>query len=432
MLKYATLATLSSVYAAKWAYDMENHDQAWGTDFCVGEQQSPIDITHYDHIEQWQNDDVVGAYDLAACINKALVSGETVLTNNYAGNNWDSDQHAFQYNFSPEPNCNGHKVAQFHFHFSSSEHTINGMNKFAEVHYVTYSDKFDGLLPAVLDNKPGNLAVLGWFIEQSDNVGEANDIMSAMIDDFNNAPTDCGDKQCGSYDGSVSGMLQPDSYLMDGEDKRNGYYRYDGGLTTPACFEVVTWTVFNDPIYISQENVDAIMQWKEGYFIGNNRFTQPLFDRQITWFGNPDNKKDLWVEQSEYEHEEAHHFRLIDDHKIHWNRSGMCLDVSENGYNLVIRSDCKTNWGVRNRNQLVDKDTGKCVVTKGKGQIVKVVMDKCRGADSQWFFDSDNGNVVSASAKGNKCLVGQKNGRVYFGYCQSLNGSNTDAQFGDE
>ena len=33
------------------------------------------------------------------------------------------------------------------------------------------------------------------------------------------------------------------------------FFRYEGSLTTPNCNEAITWNVFQDPIYISQDQV---------------------------------------------------------------------------------------------------------------------------------------------------------------------------------
>ena len=37
------------------------------------------------------------------------------------------------------------------------------------------------------------------------------------------------------------------------------FYRYNGSLTTPNCYESVTWTVFSDPIQVSSAQVRNIM-----------------------------------------------------------------------------------------------------------------------------------------------------------------------------
>ena len=38
------------------------------------------------------------------------------------------------------------------------------------------------------------------------------------------------------------------------------YFRYNGSLTTPGCFESVLWTVFHEPQYISHRQVYIILK----------------------------------------------------------------------------------------------------------------------------------------------------------------------------
>jgi len=68
------------------------------------------------------------------------------------------------------------------------------------------------------------------------------------------------------------------------------YYRYLGSLTTPACFESVTWTVFNRVIFISERQAEILSTSTYEYkkdaeknrVIENNfRPIQPLNGRRV-------------------------------------------------------------------------------------------------------------------------------------------------------
>ena len=43
--------------------------------------------------------------------------------------------------------------------------------------------------------------------------------------------------------------------LIPDEVARGGFYRYNGSLTTPPCYETATWNVMKKPIYFSMEEV---------------------------------------------------------------------------------------------------------------------------------------------------------------------------------
>jgi hypothetical protein len=52
------------------------------------------------------------------------------------------------------------------------------------------------------------------------------------------------------------------------------FFRYQGSLTTPGCYEAVTWTVFETPILISDRQV------KKGHWMISN------MDLWISYFYN--------------------------------------------------------------------------------------------------------------------------------------------------
>ena len=51
----------------------------------------------------------------------------------------------------------------------------------------------------------------------------------------------------------------------------------DGSLTTPPCTEEVKWSIFEQPIEMSKEQIIAFQQ----IFEDNHRPVQPLNDREI-------------------------------------------------------------------------------------------------------------------------------------------------------
>ena len=59
--------------------------------------------------------------------------------------------------------------------------------------------------------------------------------------------------------------------------KQNGYYAFDGSLTTPPCNENVQWVVFVNPIQISKKQIETF----QAVLHHNARNVQPLGDRVI-------------------------------------------------------------------------------------------------------------------------------------------------------
>lgn len=61
------------------------------------------------------------------------------------------------------------------------------------------------------------------------------------------------------------------------------YYRYWGSLTTPGCNEIVQWTVFTKPVYITRRQKYALQSWTNTVRY-NNRATQEVNSRDVWYY----------------------------------------------------------------------------------------------------------------------------------------------------
>uniref|UniRef100_A0A667ZJ80 Carbonic anhydrase n=1 Tax=Myripristis murdjan TaxID=586833 RepID=A0A667ZJ80_9TELE len=148
-----------------------------------------------------------------------------------------------------------YKAVQFHLHWGKnggpgSEHTIDGEQFPMELHIVHMKERYTNLSVALSD--PYGVAVLGFFYEVNISIFLPTRILSLDI------------------------KLSPQNLT--------NYYRYKGSLTTPGCTESVVWTVFENTIPLSREQLRAFseLQFQDGkQMVDTFRPVQPLNGRLV-------------------------------------------------------------------------------------------------------------------------------------------------------
>jgi carbonic anhydrase len=139
-------------------------------------------------------------------------------------------------------------LVQFHFH-TPSEHLLDGVTYPMEMHLVHTEH-----------DHPERLLVVGVLFKE----GEANGLLGTLL---GNVPRRSGE----SLDADV--LLDARAVVKDGE----GYYHYDGSLTTPPYTEAVTWLVLDQAHDASVEQIEALNRIE-----GNNaRHIQELRARLV-------------------------------------------------------------------------------------------------------------------------------------------------------
>jgi carbonic anhydrase len=142
-------------------------------------------------------------------------------------------------------------LQQFHFH-TVSEHRLNGEEFPMELHLVHQASD-------------GGQLVIGVFIK----AGHQNRELQKIFRDLPADPTQT----------RMINHFDLDELIPHDKDT----YRYTGSLTTPPFTEGVHWIVYDQPIEMSQGQIDA---FKKLFPNGNSREPQPVNDRPIVSDGD--------------------------------------------------------------------------------------------------------------------------------------------------
>jgi len=250
-----------------WSYaDKDN----WGTlfpNFCSGQSQSPVALDRFN-----------SEYDIIFPI--TFSNYNTAPTKQTASNNGHTVTVTFEAASLPAiakgslPNKGPYNLAQYHLHWGAdetkgSEHTINSVRYPMELHFVHFKASYGTLTDAIPQSD--GLAVLGVMFELSDNdnpnLKPLIDIIPSIVD--KDATADLASNL------AYENLLPADT---------SNFYRYTGGLTTPTCNEIVTWTVFRDTLPISKAQLDVLRTLKDkdgAVIVDNYRDPQPINQRTI-------------------------------------------------------------------------------------------------------------------------------------------------------
>ncbi|WP_255298406.1 carbonic anhydrase [Brevibacillus dissolubilis] len=226
-----------------WSYEGEGAPEHWGDispDYatCVnGKEQSPINIE-------------------TAKVKPTGTGGGQAFTLSYKPTPFTVINNGHTIQANPEDPHNiitidseSYQLAQFHFH-TPSEHQLNSQNFALELHLVH-------------KNAQGHLAVLGVMLKEGAENPTIAKIWSGMP-----KTEDTEDVE----------LVEPiDLNTLLPEDRKS--FRYNGSLTTPPCSEGVKWTVLEQPIEMSREQIAAY----QAIFPMNARPVQPVKERVVSY-----------------------------------------------------------------------------------------------------------------------------------------------------
>ncbi|XP_045168802.1 carbonic anhydrase 1-like isoform X2 [Mercenaria mercenaria] len=240
-----TCQTVLASTGTHWSYGVNNGPKKWPELFpnmCAGMYQSPINIQPSDTVYNQRLTNFGFFYspaERANCIAhnnghsiQVDIEGQSLLA--YGG---------LQYRY---------RISQIHFHWGSSddkgsEHKINEEAAPMEMHIVSWNvGKYSSMAEAV--TKPDGLAVLGILFRVSYYDNPLLEPLVQVIPSIRNP----------EWNSKAEIPFVSASALLPNSPEK--YYRYHGSLTTPRCYESVTWTVFKERQTISEKQLNVFRQ----------------------------------------------------------------------------------------------------------------------------------------------------------------------------
>ncbi|XP_061917848.1 carbonic anhydrase 4b [Entelurus aequoreus] len=273
MLLFFFMSFMEIVSGADWCYQSEvscNHTCSgpddWGlvSHHCISKAQSPVNIVTRRTLPDGR-------------LTPLHLIGYQDTFHGHLSNNG----HTVQLDLPPSIRINGgnlvrtYNAVQLHFHWGKnggpgSEHTLDGERFPMEMHVVHIKEQYTSISQAVRDRT--GVAVLGFFFQES---GSANKKFAPLINALKRITRPSNKTTLEGV--SLQMFIAPLSNMT-------AYFRYDGSLTTPLCAEAVVWTLFENPIPLSRQQLAAFSQLE--FFSGRpmvNTFrpVQPLNGRQV-------------------------------------------------------------------------------------------------------------------------------------------------------